>query len=408
MKLFQQYRGLRRELYILCLCQLIDSAGSLVGPMFTMILSEKMGMSAGEIAAYFLLYTVLSLPIQLLGGKLVDIANKKLLINIGDIVTSSIYILCGVIGLNRVTLIVYLVGSLLQEIEIPAYESLIADFTASDDRERAYSLSYLGMNLGLILAPTLGGLLMKEHLGLMFILSGVFEFISLFLFDIFITDIHAIRDTSNQYEKDVSGKSTLRVLLESRILIPFLTVYAFSILFYHMYSYLMPLSLSELHGDAGSLFYGTVSSLNCVTVLVFTALLTTLFARFTSLDKMIFGNLFELAGLGLFYFGLGYPVLYYIAIVLFTIGEILNTITTTPHLTKRIPINFRGRIMAATSILVSIIMSVGEYGIGKIYDHVSPDAAWLAVLLIGALTIIGYWLMKKPDRKIYPDLYDRK
>ena len=44
-------------------------------------------------------------------------------------------------------------------IEGPSYDALVADLNDSDSREKAYSLQYLGMNLGLVLAPTLGRLL---------------------------------------------------------------------------------------------------------------------------------------------------------------------------------------------------------------------------------------------------------
>lgn len=406
MKIISQYKGLRRELYVLFLCRFIDNAGSMVGPMLTLILSTKMGMDAGSIAAFFLVYTAISLPIQLLGGKLTDKVNKKLLINVCDISSSVIYVICGIIGLNYVTLCVYLLGGLLQTIEGPAYESLVSDFTTSDDREKAYSLEYLGLNLGLVLSPTLGSILIKNHIGLMFVLSGIFEFLSIIIFDIFVRDISAVTDSGNIYEKGVDSKSSLRILRDSKVLIPFTVISSFGMLFYGMYGYIMPLSFTAVHGDIGSVYFGTVSSLNCITVLVFTAMLTALFARRSTLGKIIIGSFLELAGLSMIYLFLGTPLIYYIGIVIFTWGEILNTIASTPYLSKRIPINYRGRIMAITSVISSIICSVGEYGVGKIFD-VNMDAAWITILALGAAVIVGYVLLRNPDKKAFPALYDK-
>ena len=215
----------------------------------------------------------------------------------------------------------------------------------------------------------------------------------------------AVKDSENKYEEESSSGNVIRVLMENRALIPFVLIYAFSMLFYGMYGYLMPLSFTAVHGDVGSVLYGTVSSLNCVTVLVFTAALTAMFAKRTSIDKMIWGNAFEVFGMLMIFLFLGTPVVYYIAIVIFTFGEILNTTTTSPHLTRRIPANFRGRIMAVTSVFVDLVMSAGEFAVGKVYDNVSPEAAWISVLCLGAATIAGYILLKKPDRKAYPELY---
>ena len=201
MKIIDQYKGLRKEIYVLFICKLIDNAGSMIGPMFTLILSNKMGMSGKDIALYLSVFTILSMPIQLIGGKLGDNLNKKLVINTCDILTSLIYIICGIIGLNKITLFFYMGGSLIQNIEGPIYDSLVADFTTSADREKAYSLDYVGLNLGLALSPTIGGLLLENHLSLMFIISGICELLSVIVFNIYIKKTYSIKDESNIYEK---------------------------------------------------------------------------------------------------------------------------------------------------------------------------------------------------------------
>ena len=38
---FSQYRGLRREIYILCFGRVVTNLGSMVWPMLTLILSQK-------------------------------------------------------------------------------------------------------------------------------------------------------------------------------------------------------------------------------------------------------------------------------------------------------------------------------------------------------------------------------
>ncbi len=408
MKIISQYRGLRRELYVLFFCHLIDDAGSMVGPMLTLILSAKMGMDSRGIALYFLIYTVLALPVHLFGGRLTDRVNKKVLINICDVTTSAIYIVCGCLELSYAVIGVYMFGSLLQKVESPAYKSLIADFSTAKDRDRAYSLNYLGMNLGMVLAPTLGGFMIADHLGLMFILSGVFQLLSLLVFDIFVKDIRAVRDDGNRYEKSAEKGSALKVLWDSRVLLPFLFIFALSMFVYNMYGYLLPLTLENRHGELGSVFYGTVSSVNCVTVIVMTSVLTALFAKKTSVTKMIFGNIFEVLGLAAFVIFLGKPVFYYVAMVIFTFGEILNTVTTTPHLTRRIPLNYRGRALAISSVFSDLFGAAGKYGVGKIYDTVGENAAWTVVLAVGVFTVFAYVLLGIADKKAYPDLYEKQ
>lgn len=48
--MFGQYRGLRRELYILFWGKAATNMGAMIWPMLTLILSNKLGMNAQEIA----------------------------------------------------------------------------------------------------------------------------------------------------------------------------------------------------------------------------------------------------------------------------------------------------------------------------------------------------------------------
>lgn len=406
MKIFNQYKGLRKEQYVIFACKLIDNMGSMIGPMMTLILSVKLGMNASEIAMYSIIVTVLSLPIVLFGGKITDRFNKKLIINIFDISTSIIYIICGIVGLSRTTLIFYVIGSLFQVAESPAYDSLVADFSTSEDRDKAYSLNYLGLNLGLVLAPTLGGLLLNNYLNLMFIVNGTSQLISIVVFDIFIKDTRPIIDTTNKYEAKEENKiSSLQVLRNNKILISFIVIFAVSIACYNMWGYLMPLSLTSVQGANGSIYYGTMNSLNCIVVVLFTAPLTALLSKTISINRMMIGNALEMGGFIIFLLFITKPIMYYVAIIVFTLGEITNTITTGPHLTKRIPMNYRGRISSITYFINNVVYSIGSLIIGKVYDTSGLTASWLIVIGAGIISIFAYQLTKKKDKETYPNLY---
>ena len=408
MRLFSQYKGLRNEVYILFVCKLIDSMGSVIGPMLTLILSTKMGMNATEIALYATLFMILSLPMSYLGGKACDKYNKKLVINICDITTSLLYICCGIIGLNITTIIIYFIGSMLQMIESPAYDTLAADYTIGEQRDKAYSLLYLGMNFGMMLAPTIGGFLINNHIQLMFILNGLFQLLSIIVFDIFVKDTTAVIDDDNTYEAKSDSISTIQILKENRIITEFLIIFGISMFVYNMWGYLMPLSLSSIQGELGSIYYGTMSTLNCIEVVLFTTIITASIAKLTSINRMILGNVLEVLGFVVFLLFINTPFMYYVAIFIFTLGEITNTISTTPHLSKRIPINYRGRINAASNIIYNIFAIIGEIITGYVYDRFGLYQAWIFIIFIGLLTILAYQLSKKKDKESFPNLYNEK
>lgn len=405
MRLFNQYKGLRKEIYVLFICKLIDNMGSMIGPMLTLILSINLGLNAKEIALISTIFTIVALPVNLLGGKIADKFNKKLILNIGDISTSIIYIGCGIIGINKYTIVAYFIGSLIQSAESATYSTLVADFSIGEEREKASSLLYLGLNLGMVLAPTIGGFLLKDHANLIFLLNGVFQLISIIIFDIFVKNVSATIDENNKYENKSDSTNTIAVLKDNKVVAYTMIIIAISCAIYSMWGYLMPLTLSNINQEYGSIYYGTMSSLNCIVVVLFTVPITSLFEKISSLNKMMIGNIFEIGGFLIFILFVNKSAFYYLAIIIFTIGEVINTITTTPHITKRIPINYRGRILSISDFMYYVFNAIIQFVTGVIYDSYGMNQAWIIVILIGITTIISYQLIKKSDIKTYPDLY---
>ena len=77
MNIFTQYRGLRKENYILFLGRIVTNLGSMIWPVLTMILNQKMGMDATMVAIVTVVSSIILLPAGLLGGKLADKYKKE-------------------------------------------------------------------------------------------------------------------------------------------------------------------------------------------------------------------------------------------------------------------------------------------------------------------------------------------
>ena len=169
----------------------------------------------------------------------------------------------------------------------------------------------------------------------------------------------------------------------------------------------MPLTLEDVNPEFGSIYYGTMSSLNCIIVVLFTVPITTLTEKYTSINKMILGNIFEVSGLIIFVLFVRSSIMYYISIIVFSIGEIICTITTTPHITKRIPINYRGRILSLNDFLYYFLYAVVQFIVGYVYDLYGMYQSWIIVFSIGFITTISYHMIKKSDEKAFPDLYKK-
>ena len=408
MKLFAEYRGLRRENYVLFFGNIVTNMGSMVWPMMTMILDKKMGLSAGNIALLLMAGTILCMPASLLGGRLADRVNKKKIIITGDIVSVTCYILCGLVPLSMVTVCLILLASVFQSIEHPAYNALIADITPTRDREKAYSLLYLGANIGLVISPTLSGILFRDYLWLSFIISGAAIGCSTLLIGLLVRDIEPLKEECAEavYQKSRGNESLWRVLRDNKPVLLFSVITALYFAAYNQFSFLMPLEMGRIHGDGGALIFGTVTSLNCIVVVIFTPLITGCFRKLPETVKMAVGRVLLIAGYVLFILLLGRVPAYYAAMVLFTWGEIFNTLAEGPYESRRIPSSHRGRLLGVLGVAQSILMSLFDVGVGKVYDLAGSRGAWSIVLAAAGLSLLLALRLIPMDRREYPRLYD--
>ena len=405
--IFSQYKGLRKELYILLIGRVMTNMGSMIWPMFTLILNQKLGLNATVIAACVIIYSMVSLPISLIGGKLADRLNKKNIIVVCDLVSIASFIYCSLVPVTLSSIIVFSVASLFQTVEWPSYDALVADFSTSKDREKAYSLSYLGANLGLVLSPTLAGFLFNNHLNLAFLINGIAIALSTVLIFFRIKDVHREKDqdVASEYEADLdSNVSAFSFILKNRVVLLFILSAALANGVYAMYNYLMPLDMGMTYAERGSVLFGSMTSVNCIVVVTCTALITRLFGKVRETGKMLIGEGLIITGYLIFLLFIRQTWLCFVAITVFTFGEIFNTLSSSPFLTRRIPASHRGRILAVMNVVCGLSSSGIQLLVGMLYDRRGSTTAWSAIIAVGITEILIVAVMAVFDRKDYPDL----
>jgi len=408
MKLFDTYKGLRKEMYVLFFGRIMTNLGSMIFPMLTMILSEKMGMSASKVADYFLILSIVQIPANLIGGKLTDRFNKRNIIIICDAISVLGYIWCGLTKLNTASIIVFGIASVFQTIEWPAYDALAADLSTPKERERAFSLMYFGANLGLIMAPSIGGILFNNYLWLAFLINGAAIASSTILIYFKIKNVDKSYDEEdiNEYEsEEKEGASAVSLITGNRVVLLYALYTVLWSIAYYQYNYLMPLDVVKSFPETGSVIYGSITSTNCITVVLFTTFMTAKLIRYHEIDKMIIGGALMLTGYAIFALFISSIPAFYISIFIFTIGEIATTISSGPFLSKRIASNYRGRITSITNVCSSLISNVFAKIIGVVYDGYGSISAWGITLIVCALIIVVLFIMRVFDRKQYVELY---
>ena len=415
-QLITQYGGLKKEIYILFIGKLVTAMGSFVWPMLTFFLTTKLGLSDGTSTLIIATSSVLSFPAALLGGKLADRFSRKSIIILFDCMTVSLYLLAAVLPLTIGTAVLLFLAGLFQTIESPAYDALNADYSTSAQREKAYSLSYLGFNLGFIVGASVSGILFENFLRLAFCINGIAIFISTVLIIFFVHSKNAIsedasmlQESYSEYELPVDDKiPVLKILRQRPVLIGMLLVGCIASMPSSLVGILLPLQLKDSLGEAGATLYGYLNSLNGFVVIVFTPILTVLLKKLTEIPKTIIGLLLFIAGTALFSLETATLILF-VGMFVFTLGEVVTVLGSNPYNSRRIPASHRGRVGGISSVVYSVFSSVTQYLISFMLMATGSNyrMIWMVFIVCGLVAAGLYGLMYGPDKRTFPKLYER-
>lgn len=408
--IFKQYSGLSKSAYVLFFARLVTSMGSFIWPMLTLIMSLKLGYNEKEIALIFLIISVVFLPGTIIGGKLADKFNKKTIIIIFDLISVTFFVLCAFTDPGNLMLIFFSIAGLFATMEGPAHEALAMEASLPKERDKFFSLTYLGFNIGFIIGAALGGFMITDHLSLAFLIDGATTLASTILIILFVVPIkkEAMKEEDkNKYEDAEHKDTSIGILRRRKSILYQIMLVAITAFIYDQWVFIIPLHMADIFGEVnGPLFYGFVASFNGFVVIIATPILTYLFRKIFEIPKIITALvLYAIAFI--FLINVDQLPIFFVFIFLFTLGEILNSISLNPFLSRRIPSTHRGRINSYIGIFAFTGMILGKLLVGELVSKFGFNTGYTTISMFASLAAILTYLNYKLDKKLFPDLYIR-
>lgn len=395
-KLLKPYMGLPKEIYVVFIARIVNAMGMFVFPLLTLLLTKKIGMSKVEAGAWISIQGVIFMLVSLVGGKLADTIGRKKLIIVFDSLAALCYIGCAFIEPSMAMVYLIMLGGACMGMSDPAHNSLIADLTTPENRDGAFSLIYLGFNIGFALGPLLGGMLFENHLRIFFLGDAITAIIATLLILIFVGEtIHKTKEQASEnseLEKAESG-SIIRVLLKRPILIYFSLIAIGYNFVYSQWGFLIPLHTEFNFPNEGAALYGKLGSFNGLIVMILTPFITSFFVKKKNTRKIVYGGILYVFGFGMLGF-ISTKLAFFLSVLIFTIGEILITISMMPFIANHTPASHRGRMNSVLPILMGLGYTVAPVISGKALEFISIETAWR---YIGIIMIISTLFMLKLD-----------
>lgn len=379
-RLFSMYRGLPRPIYTLFVAEVINGVGIFVFPFLTLYLTKHLGMDAAKAGTYLLLGSLAYIPGNLVGGRLADRLGRKKVAVVFQVLSALMYIPCGFPALGELVPWFVILSVFFDGATDPARTAMMTDLTTPENRQSAFSLGYLGHNLGFALGPLIAGFLFEAAPSWIFWGNALAAMAAVSLVALKVPETkpsqEAIDASKGSGSSEEAHEGNLLSALASR---PFLLVYTLIGTFYGFvyaqHRFALPLQTEALFKATGATIYGSLMTLNAVLVI----LLTTLVVKLTRGRKPIW----SVAAAG-FLYALGFgmiglcrtPILLYLSTAIWTLGEIVNATNDGTYVANHTPMSHRGRFQAVLPIVGGLGWAVSSPIVGKIVSTSGLGPVW--------------------------------
>jgi MFS family permease len=392
---FKPYLVLPFQVYILFLARIINRMGDFVIFFLTLYLTTFLNFSEKQAGIVVSLVGISSLCGSLLGGMLTDKSGRKKLILLFYSLSAFSVISCGFFPDSTMVIPALLLFILFNGAARPISTALLTDITTKEERPAAFSLLYLGINIGVSVGPLLAGFLFNAHRRWLFWGDGLTTLFSLVLVGLFVKEPARSTDGDTKSSCYKEG-SSLKALRSIPVLFWFLILSIFAAFVYTQHSFIIPLQLQALFGDRSAVIFGKIMSVNAITVLVLTPLLNKLFHDRPPIRQIALSQLCYGLGFGLMIIPLARPVFFYLITIIWTTGEILSSINSGVFIADNSPVNHRGRFSSFSLITKGIGCTLAPLVSGLVIGAKGIAFMWILVVIIA---VILWGLMMGLDKR---------
>ena len=397
---FQRYinnfKGFRREVWILAIVTFINRAGTMVLPFLSKYLKEDLNFSYSEVGWIMVCFGLGSMLGSWLGGKLTDkIGFYKIMIF--SLFTSGLafFALQFITSFWGLCLGMFLIMSIADMFRPAMFVSLTA-YAKPENRTRALTLVRLAVNLGFAAGPALGGLIIMGigYQGL-FWADGATCIVSILIFALLVKEKKKPVDANQSLLEKVAVVSVFK----DKIFWIFLFVcFVTAMIFFQIFTTL-PLYHHEQYGLT-EFQTGLIMTLNGLIIFFLEMPIVTIFERkqINKLQIIFWGSLLMALSFFVLLINIWAGILI-VSILFITFGEMFIFPFSNSFAMSRAPKGHEGRYMALFTMSFSLAHIASSKSGMEIISHFGYQTNWLFMGLMGMLSVLCCVWLKNLVRK---------
>ncbi|MFG3254389.1 MDR family MFS transporter [Streptomyces sp. NPDC048172] len=383
--------GMPRAFWWLWTSTLVNRLGAFVSTFLALYLTIERGYSASYAGLVGALYGAGGVVSSIGAGVLTDRLGRRPTLLLAQLSTAaSVAALSLMTHPVAIAAVAALVG-MSSNASRPAVQAMIADMVAPGDRVRAFALNYWAINLGFAVSSTAAGLIAQYSYHLLFFTESAMVLACAILVFVKIPESRPDRSAvplagEKQDDRRVSMGTVLR---DGR----FMTVVALSLLVATLIQQAF-VALPVAMGRQGfsSSDFGMAIAVNGVLIVLIQLPVTRLIEKREPGGVLVVSSLLVGFGFGLNAFADTVPFFVF-AVLVWTVGEVINTPTQMGLVVRLSPVHGRGRYQGMYSMSWAAANLSAPLAGGFVIDRFGADTLWTASAVIGVIAALGYALL---------------
>ncbi len=390
--------GLPRTFWYIWTNILISRVGSFVIILLAIYLTQERGLSPAYAGFVIGLWGAGGAVGTLVGGVLADRwGRKKTLLSALYLGAAMMVVLGFARGAVAISVSVLALG-VVSEASRPAMQALMIDVVEPKDRLRAFTLNYWVINLGFAMAASLAGLVAGVSYELLFVIDAATTAIGATVLALKVRE--PVRPAPRPASA-AAGHSTdvrragLLTVFSDKVFMGFVGVNVLTAIVFMQHLSTLPIAMAR-DGLSPST-YGAVIALNGVFIVLgqlFVPRLLHNFGRTTALATAA-----VIIGIG---FGINAfahtATIYALAVLVWTLGEMLNSPSNSATNAELSPADMRGRYQGVFSLSWSLAGFLAPIGGGAVLQYAGDAALWLSCMGIGVIVAVLH-ILAGPSRQ---------
>ncbi len=382
----------------------------MVLPFLTLYLTVDRRFSASTAGLALTIYGIAAIIIAPLAGRLSDRFGGLRIIKLSLVLSGTILFVFPFV--NSLTGILAICGlwAIAAEAFRPPSMSIIGDLAGPSQRQPAFALSRLAINLGMSIGPVVGGFLAMHSFKLLFYADGATSILAGVL--VAVLPWRLLKQQTDQaltgsvVSEDSRSSSPVKEpapvlkyssVLKDRHLIYFLiAMLPIELVFFQSLA-AMPLFLvRDLHfTEAG---FGALLAINTVIIILVEVPLNSAMADWSHRRSLALGALLVGAGFGALVFVKG-AFGAAATIVLWTFGEMILLPASAAFVSDIAPREQSGAYMGLFTMGFSVALAIGPWLGTQTLDNFGPAAVWTGTFCCGCITALMVWFLPVKERE---------